>query len=102
MDLIWLAVGIVGCVALAGCVATALLLSTKSERRRLRPLANVNRLTGLAEYVRAERLRTLTAVVSIALLVVGFGAAVAVAARPTGLPSATTTSNANQPEDIMI
>ena len=52
----------------------------RAERRRLRLLANVDRLTGLPEYRRAARLRTLSAVVAITLLTVIFGAAVVAAA----------------------
>jgi hypothetical protein len=102
VDLTWWVVVIAGCVGLAICIAAVALVPMDTERRRLRLLANVGRLTQLSEYRRAVRLRTLAAVVSIVLLAVIFTAAVIVAARPTGLPSATRESEAVQPEDIML
>ena len=102
MELTWWVVAILGCVGLAMCVGAALLQPMDRERRRLRLLANVGRLTRLPEYRRAARLRTLSAVVAIVLLVLAFGAAVLVAARPTGLPSAAHQSDDSQPEDVMV
>lgn len=102
MDLIWWIVAIAGCVALAGCVVHALLWPQDVDRRRLRPLANTGRLTRLPEYIRAVRLRTITACVSLALLVTAFAATVLVAARPMGLPSTTRNAEALAPEDIMV
>ena len=58
MDLTWMGAAIAGCVALAVCIAAVLLRPMGDERRRLRPIANAHRLTGLPEYVRAKRLRT--------------------------------------------
>ncbi|MDV3123637.1 hypothetical protein M1247_01800 [Mycobacterium sp. 21AC1] len=101
MDLIWWIVAIVGCVALAGCVAVALLWP-RPRLQAPRPLANTGRLTGLPEYIRAVRLRAISACVTIALLVLIFAAAVLVAARPTGLPSSPRNAAAAQPEDIMV
>ena len=98
----WLVVVIVGCVALAVCVAVVLLNPVHQERRRLRPLANVDRLTRLPEYVRAVRLRALIAVVTLGLLLVAFACTVLAAARPTGLPTATGDAAVAQPEDIML
>ncbi len=102
MDLRWMIVAIAGCVGLALCIAAVLLSPMAADRRRLRPLANVGRLTDLPEYVRAVRLRTLSALIAIMLLVVAFAGAVLAGARPTGLPTATTTSTAGQPEDVML
>ncbi len=102
MELTWWVVAILGCVGLAMCVAAALLQPMDRDRRRLRLLANVGRLTRLPEYRRAARLRTLSAVVALVLLVLAFGAAVVAAARPTGLPSAAHQSNDAQPQDIML
>lgn len=102
MDLTWWAVAIAGCVGLALCIAAVLLAPMAAERRRLRPLANVGRLTTLPEYVRAARLRSATMVIAMVLLVVGFAGAVLAAARPTGLPSAAGQSAAGQPEDVML
>lgn len=102
MELTWWPVLIAGCVAAAICIAAALLTPTGVKRRRLRLLANVERLTELPEYRRAVRMRTVSAVVAIVLLAVAFGAAVVGAARPTGLPSAAQRSDDAQPEDIML
>ena len=54
VDLTWWVVAIAGCVGLAICIAVALLQPMDAERRHLRPLANVGRLTRLPEY-RARR-----------------------------------------------
>ncbi|MGV9801124.1 hypothetical protein ACWDTP_24070 [Mycobacterium sp. NPDC003449] len=102
MDLIWWLVVIAGCVALAGCVAAALLWPERADRPRPRPLANTARLTQLPEYVRAVRLRTISALVSITLLGVALMATVLVAARPTGLPASEGSAEATEPEDIMV
>ncbi|MCV7301798.1 hypothetical protein H7J93_19420 [Mycobacterium barrassiae] len=102
MELTWWVVAIAGCLGLAACVAAAALKPMNAERRRLRLLANVERLTRLPEYRRAARLRTLSTIAAIILLTVTFGAAVVAAARPTGLPSTARQSDAAQPEDIML
>jgi hypothetical protein len=102
VDLTWWAVAIAGCVGLAVCIAAALLRPMTAERRALRPLANVARLTQLPEYVRAARIRAASMVIAMVLLAVMFTAAVVAAARPTGLPSAAGESAAGQPEDIML
>lgn len=102
MDLTWWIVAIAGCVALAVCVLAALLWTRAESLGDLRPLANTTRLTRLPAYVRAVRMRVLIACATAVLLVVIFVAAVGAAARPTGLPSATQTSPAAQPEDIMV
>jgi hypothetical protein len=95
-------VAIAGCLGLAICIAAVLVAPMRMAPRRLRLLANVERLTRLPEYRRAARLRTLSAVASIMLLTVIFGASVIAAARPTGLPSAARESQGAQPEDIML
>ena len=102
MDLTWWLAVIVGLLGLALCIAAAFLRPMTAERRALRPLANVARLTELPEYVRAARLRTVAAIVTIALLCVMFAAAVIAAARPTGLPTWTADSAASAPEDVMV
>lgn len=102
MELTWWPVLIAGCVAAAICISVALLTPTGAKRRRLRLLANVERLTELPEYRRAVRMRTVSAVVAIVLLTVAFGASIVGAARPTGLPSAAQRSDDAQPEDIML
>jgi hypothetical protein len=102
MDLRWWVVAIAGCVALAAVIAAAALWPTDAGRNRLRPLANTTRLTGLPEYRRAVRLRTLWLAVTALLLVTGFVAATLAAARPTGLPSAANAHLARPAEDIMV
>jgi hypothetical protein len=102
VDLTWLVVAIAGCVALAVCIAMALWHPMDAERRRLRPIANAGRLTMLPEYLRAKRIRTRTAMITMALLVVTFAASIVVAARPTGLPTSASRSAGADPEDIML
>jgi hypothetical protein len=95
-------VAIAGCVALAICIAAVVFRPMDAERRQLRPLANVGRLTTLPEYVRAARIRSATMIIAMAFLVIVFAGAVIAASRPTGLPSAAGESGAGQPEDIML
>lgn len=102
MELTWWVVAIAGCLGLAMCIAAALLQPMGAERRRVRLLANVERLTRLPEYRRAARRRTLSAIAAIVLLTVTFGASVIAAARPTGLPSSARQSEGVEPEDIML
>jgi hypothetical protein len=102
VELIWWVVAIAGILGLAICIVAALLKPMRTEQRRMRLLANVERLTQLPEYRRAARLRTLSAVAAILLLTVVFGAAVVAAARPTGLPSTANRSDGIAPEDIML
>jgi hypothetical protein len=102
VDLTWWVIAIAGCVALAICIAAVLFRPMDAERRQLRPLANVGRLTALPEYVRAARIRSSSMVITMVLLVVIFAAAVVAASRPTGLPSAAGESGAGQPEDVML
>ncbi|WP_234794266.1 hypothetical protein [Mycolicibacterium flavescens] len=63
----------------------ALLLPTSQTQRRLRPLANSARLTALPEYARIARARTVSMIVTIALLILLFGAATVASARPNGV-----------------
>lgn len=102
MDVIWWGIPIVGCLALAGCIAAALLPPRRARADALRPLANTRRLTGLAEYARAARRHTITAVAAVALLLFAFVTAALAAARPTGLPALSRAADTEQPEDIMV
>ncbi|WKG03473.1 hypothetical protein [Mycolicibacterium sp. HK-90] len=102
MDLIWWTVGIIGCLALAGCVGLALLLKQSVHPDDLRPLANTGRLTRLPEYVRAARLQTMSAVIAMVMLTLAFVSSVVVTARPVGLPSWTRAGQIATPEDIMV
>ncbi len=102
MELTWWLVAILGMVALAVCVAGALLWPWSAAQRVLRPLANVSRLTRLPEYRRAVRMRTIAAITAVALLLVTFVAAVVAASRPTGGPALSPYSDSAAPEDIMV
>lgn len=84
MALSWWPVAVVGFGCLAAAVALALLVPLEQRQRRLRRLANTSRLTGLPEYARVARLRSISAVVTIVLLALLFSAAVVAGARPTG------------------
>lgn len=102
MDVIWWAIPITAYVALAACVAAALLPPRRDELVELRPLANTNRLTALPEYSRAVRRHTVAVIVTVVTLVAAFAAAALAAARPTGLPAPERSTAAEQPEDIMV
>lgn len=102
MDLTWWAVIAAGCVALAGCLAFALLRPRAARSEELQPLANTSRLTRLPEYRRALRWHTITAGVTMTLLLAALAATTVTAARPTGLPSTNRHHRASQPEDIMV
>jgi hypothetical protein len=102
VDLTWWVVAIAGCVALAICIAAVVFRPMDAERRQLRPLANVGRLTTLPEYVRAARIRSSSMIIAMVLLVIVFAGTIIAASRPTGLPSAAGESGSGQPEDIML
>lgn len=102
MDVIWWAVPIAGCIALAACIAAALLPPRRAQPDEIRALANTSRLTGLPEYARAARRHTVTAVVSVVILLLSFVAVLFAAARPTGLPASSRDTATDQPEDIMV
>lgn len=100
MDLKWWPVAVAGLVCLAATFTLVMLLPMEQVRRRLRPLANTARLTRLPEYIRVARARTVSMIVTIALLVLLFGAAVLATARPTGWSWEIGTSE--PPTDIML
>ena len=102
MGLMWWAAVITGCVALAACVAFALLWPHRNRPGALIPLANTSRLTRLPVYRRARRRHTITVWSAIVLVLVGFCGAVLATARPTGLPSLARRSDAAAPQDIMV
>lgn len=99
MDLMWWPVAAAGVVCLAVVVLLALVLPLARARRRLRPLAHVDRLTSLPEYARIRQRELLSAAITLALLVVLFGTAVLTAARPSGSDH---DFEALHPEDIML
>jgi hypothetical protein len=88
-----------GFVALAIAFAAAVLLPMEQTRRRLLPMANTSRLTGLPEYARLARSRALATIVTLALLAILFVAALLASARPTGW---SWSSGSEVPEDIML
>jgi hypothetical protein len=99
VDLMWWPVAVAGIACLAMAVVFAMLLPMDQMRRRLRPLANVTRLTRLPEYKRVARSRTAANMVSLLLLAVLFAAALVAGARPTGWSSV---GGSQTPEDIML
>jgi hypothetical protein len=99
VDLKWWPVAAIGSACFVAAVIVAALLPMTAARRRLRPLANVARLTRLPEYAKVARLRALSMVVTLVVLTVMFGAATWAAARPAG---ASKGFNAAHPEDIML
>jgi hypothetical protein len=99
MDLMWWPLAAAGLVALAAVVVLALVLPPDRARRRLRPLAHVDRLTSLPEYARVRRRELLLAAITLALLVILFSTAVLTAARPSGSDR---DFEALHPEDIML
>jgi hypothetical protein len=99
VDLKWWPVAAGGLACLATAIVVAVLLPTEQMRRRLVPLANTSRLTRLPEYARLARSRALAMIVTLALLVILFVAAVVASARPTGWSWA---GGAEVPEDIML
>ncbi|OKH83140.1 hypothetical protein EB75_10395 [Mycobacterium sp. ST-F2] len=102
MELTWPISAIIGCVALAACVAFAVLWPHRHRPGDVRPLANTGRLTRLPEYRRAQRRNTISVWSAVALLVASFGAAVVATARPAGLPTLDRRSEAAAPQDIMV
>lgn len=102
MDLKWWPVLIIGLVCLVAGVAAAALLPMASKRRVLRPLAHVDRLTRLPEYVRAYRIYYISVIVTGLLLTVGFLAALTASARPSGMSSSVDALETAHPEDIML
>ncbi|BBY66519.1 hypothetical protein [Mycolicibacterium helvum] len=99
MDLRWWPVALAGLVCVVACVVIAAVAPNARADRRLRPLAHVDRLTALPEYVRIRRRETLSAAATIVLLAVAFGAAAVTAARP----SATGREfDGLHPEDVML
>jgi hypothetical protein len=98
IELTWWPVVIAGFACLVICIALAVLLPAARGTRRLRPLAHVDRLTSLPEFARAARLRYLSLLATMGMLVVLFGAAVVAGARPVDVRTAQT----GQPEEIML
>ncbi|MGK2881164.1 MAG: hypothetical protein ACSLE6_10345 [Mycobacterium sp.] len=99
MDLKWWPVAAIGVACFVIAVALAAVLPMTAARARLRPLANVTRLTRLPEYAKVLRLRSLSTIATLVVLAVMFGAATWAAARPAGAGKDFDTTH---PEDIML
>ena len=99
MGLTWWPVAAAGLCALVAVVVLTVVLPLARARRRLRPLAHVDRLTGLPEYARIRQREIVSAAITLALLVILFGTAVLTAARPSGSDR---DFEALHPEDIML
>lgn len=102
MDVRWGAVLIVGAAALAAVTAWALLAARRTTTGVRRPLAHVQRLTGMPEYARLAALRFWGMLAALVALMVFFGTALLITARPVGFSAATKNFEAAHPEDIMV
>ncbi|OBJ52269.1 hypothetical protein [Mycobacterium asiaticum] len=102
MELKWWPVFYIGLLSLAVAVAAAALLPTARLRRTLRPLAHVDRLTRLPQYLRVYRFYLFSVVVTGVLLLATFLTALTASARPTGMASARLAFDTAHPRDIML
>lgn len=102
MELKWWPPIVAGLVCLAVCAAAAALVPMAKVQRTLRPLANVDRLTRLPEYARVYRIYFISMVITGALLLATFAAALVVSARPVGSSLTTKEFEAEHPQDIML
>ena len=98
MDLTWWPVAVAGTACLAIGIALATVLPIPAVHRRLRPLAHVDRLTRLPEYIRAVRLQFVSMLLMVVLLVILFLQALLTSSRP----AAPRAFDAAHPEDIML
>jgi hypothetical protein len=99
VELSWWPIAVVGFCALAGAIVLAVLSAKDEARQGLRPLANTTRLTRLPDYARLARMRFFAMVVTLALLLTVFCAAVLASARPTGW---SWSPDDDVPQDIML
>ncbi|MCH9761749.1 MAG: hypothetical protein K0U75_14025 [Actinomycetia bacterium] len=102
MELRWGWVLMLGLIVAVIVVVVALVAPLPAVQRRLRPLANVARLTRLPEYARAAGLQRGSLLITATLAVLVFIAALVATARPLGLALTPTTLKTEHPEDIMI
>jgi hypothetical protein len=98
----WWPVTLVGLAALIVVAAAVWTAPFATDRKHVRHLANVARLTTLPEYVRAYRIYVASLATALVLLIVTFAAAVVAGARPTGLPEAARAFDAAYPQDTML
>ncbi|ORB58796.1 hypothetical protein [Mycobacterium persicum] len=102
MELRWWAVFILGAVALAAVIVAALLAPMAKITKVLRPLAHVDRLTGMPEYARVARIQFWSMLTALVLLLALFATALLTTSRPVGFSSASRNFEAVHPEDIMV
>jgi hypothetical protein len=102
MDLRWWPIFVIGLIALIVVVGVALLAPMTRITKVLRPLAHVDRLTAIPEYMRIARLQFWAMLATLVLLVIMFGAALVTSSRPVGFSSASRNFEAVHPEDIMV
>lgn len=102
MELTWWPAVLLGLAALVAAAAASWLVPFATDRSHLRPLAHVNRLTRLPEYVRVYRAYVVSLMAAVVLLILTFLAALVASARPTGLPAATQAFDAAYPQDTML
>ncbi|ULN48921.1 hypothetical protein MI170_05980 [Mycolicibacterium goodii] len=102
MDLRWSWLLLVGVLGLLLAVIVAWRLPMAKMQRRMRPLANVDRLTRLPEFVRVQRIYLISMAVVGSMVAIAFLGAIIAAARPTKLASANDGYDASHPRDIML
>lgn len=102
MDLRWSWLLIVGVLGLAVAVLIAWRLPVAKVQRRMRPLANVSRLTRLPEFARVQRVYLISMAVVGSMVAIAFLGAIIAAARPTKLASANDGYDAAYPRDIVL
>lgn len=102
MELKWWPMILAGLAALVAAAAVAWSLPFSTDRLKLRPLAHVDRLTRLPEYVRVYRAYVFSVMSTLLLLTIVFGATLVASARPTGLPESLQAFDAAHPQDTML
>lgn len=102
MELRWWAIVAAGAVVAAAVTGWVLLTPLPRTAKAMRPLAHVNRLTGMPEYARLARIQFWSTIAAVTLMAAMFAAALVTTARPTGFSSATRNFEAMHPEDLMV
>lgn len=102
MDLRWSWLLVAGVLGLAVAVLIAWRLPVAKVQRRMRPLANVSRLTRLPEFARVQRIYLISMAVVGSMVAIAFLGAIVAAARPAKLASANDGYDAAYPRDIML
>ena len=102
MDLRWWALAIAGVLCLVTAGVAAWQLPVARAARRMRPLANVDRLTRLPEYVRVHRIYVISTAIAAVLMAVAFSGALLASARPQVQAAADDGFDAAHPLDVMV